>query len=392
MDIFAAHVRTLLRENGVVDALLDNIASAPTAARIDDIDITLNSEQQSASEHAQKYRLYLLVFAAALIGLFAYAALHLIRSHAVIRGVNAQLQHANDHLEQRVQQRTDELTKAQAELVTTARQAGMAEIANNVLHDIGNVLNSVNVSADLLTCQVRASRAAGLGDVVELINAHAGKLGDFLTVDEKGKILPAYLSKLAQVVAAEQKGMLEELAQLTKSVDHIKDIVAAQQSCAGTSSMFAQVRISSLLEDAVCMSATSLSHHRVTVIKEFADLPPLLLDKHRVLQILINLIGNAAHATDGMPDRQARIVLRLLKTPADAVQIQVEDNGEGIPPENLARIFTHGFTTRASGHGFGLHSCILAAAEMGGSLKAYSDGRGKGATFTLELPMPVKAP
>ena len=139
------------------------------------------------------------------------------------------------------------------------------------------------------------------------------------------------------------------------------------------------------------MSTDSLLHHQVTVVKEFSDVPLLMLDKHRVLQILINLIRNAMHAMKDMSDQQSRIALRLHRVQEHAVQIQVADNGEGIPPENLARIFAHGFTTRKDGHGFGLHSCVLAAQEMGGSLTAHSEGAGKGATFTLELPIKEKA-
>lgn len=391
VGIFVAHVRTVLREHSVVNGLLNSIAAAPTAARIDDINHILNSEQRRAAGQAQKYRQYLLLFAAALIGLFVYAAVRLIRSHAVINRVNRELQHANDHLEKRVQQRTHELRKAQAELVTTARQAGMAEIATNVLHNVGNVLNSVNVSAGLVSSRMRASKAQGLGKVVQLMDEHAGNLGDFLTMDPKGRMLPDYLNQLAKVVAAEQQGIIEELAQLTKSVDHIKDIVTTQQSYAGASGVFEQFQIADLLEDAVRMSAGSLSRHQVTVLKEFADMPSLLLDKHRVLQILINLISNAKHAMDGASERQHQITLRLHSTQGHAVQIQVADNGEGIPPENLTRIFAHGFTTRKDGHGFGLHSCVLAAREMGGSLAVHSEGLGTGATFTLELPIKLTA-
>lgn len=391
VDIFISHARTVLREHKVVNGLLNSIAAAPTAARIDDINTILNSEQQRASEQAQEYRQYLLVFAAALIGLFLYAAIRLIRSHAVINRVNKELQQANDNLEQRVQQRTRELREAQAELVTAARQAGMAEIATNVLHNVGNVLNSVNVSAGLVSSQVRASKAQGLSKVVQLMNEHVEDLGDFFTRDQKGRMLPDYLNKLAEVVTAEQQSMLEELTQLTKSVDHLKDIVATQQSYAGASNVFEPVLISDLVEDAVRMSAGSLSRHQVTVVKELADVPPVRLDKHRVLQILINLISNAKHAMEGGPDRPHQITLRLHRGQGDTVQLQVVDNGEGIPPENLTRIFVHGFTTRQGGHGFGLHSCILAAREMGGSLTAHSEGPGQGAIFTLELPIKVKA-
>lgn len=390
VGIFVAHVRTVLREHNVVNSLLKSIAAAPTTARIDGINNILNSEQRRTSELAQKYRQYLLIFAAALMGLLLYAAARLIRSHAVINGVNTELQHANDHLEQRVKQRTHELKEVQAELVTTARQAGMAEIATNVLHNVGNVLNSVNVSAGLVSSQVRASKALGLNKVVQLMNEHAEDLGEFLTRDQKGRMLPDYLNKLAKAVAAERQSIIEELAHLTKSFDHIKDIVATQQSYAGGSCVFEQFQVGDLVEDAVRMSATSLSRHQVTVVKEFADVPLLLLDRHRVLQILINLISNAKHAMNGVPDRQHQITLRLHRMQGHAVQVQVADNGEGIPPENLTRIFTHGFTTRKDGHGFGLHSCVLAAREMGGSLTVHSEGSGKGATFMLELPIKVK--
>lgn len=391
VDIFVAHVQTVLREHKVVNELLNRIAAVPTAARIDDINNLLNQVQQRDSVQAQRDRQYLLIFAAALIGLLLYAAARLIHSHAVINRVNTELQLANDTLEQRVQQRTSELRKAQAELVTAARQAGMAEIATNVLHNVGNVLNSVNVSAGVLSSHVRTSKAQGISKVVQLMNEHAGDLSDFMTRDQKGRMLPDYLQKLAEVVAAEQQSMIEELAQLTKSVDHIKDIVATQQSYAGASTVFEPVQLRDLIEDALRMSAGSLSRHQVNVVKEFAVVPALLLDKHRILQILINLIGNAKHAMDAVLDRQHQMTLRLGMAQDGAVRVQVSDNGEGIPPENLARIFEHGFTTRKSGHGFGLHSCVLAAQEMGGSLTVQSDGVGKGATFTLVLPIRTKA-
>jgi signal transduction histidine kinase len=283
----------------------------------------------------------------------------------------------------------EELRKTQAKLVSTARQAGMAEIATNVLHNVGNVLNSVNISAELVSSQVRGSKAQGLGKVAHLMNEHVDDLSDFLTRDQKGKMLPDYLLRLAEVVTAEQQGIIEELEQLTRGINHIKDIVAAQQSYAGTSSVFEPVLVKDLVEEAVKMSASSLSHHQVTVVKELADVPMLSIDKRRVLEILINLISNAKQAMGGVPGRQYQITLRLHWEQGHMVKIQVADNGEGIAPENLTRIFSHGFTTRKDGHGFGLHSCVIAAREMGGSLTAHSEGVGKGATFTLELPIKV---
>jgi signal transduction histidine kinase len=387
VDIFRAHVRTLLREQTVVNGLLNSIAAVPVAARIDELSEVLSREQLVAAAQAQQYRQYLLIFSTVLAGLLLYVGSRLIRSYAVINRVNKALQGANEGLEQRVQQRTRELRETQSELVATARQAGMAEIATNVLHNVGNVLNSVNVSADLVSRRVRASKAQGLAKAVQLINEHAADLGDFISRDEKGKLLPAYLNQLVEALAAEQQGITEELGHLTKSVNHIKEIVATQQSYAGASSMLEAVRVTDLLEDALRINAGALKRHQVTVIKEFADVPPLLLDRHRLLLILVNLISNAKQALSAPanPSRTLTLSVRLLDE--GKLQICVQDNGEGIAAENLTRIFAHGVTTRKDGHGFGLHSCALAAMEMDGSLTAHSDGPGQGATFSLELPL-----
>jgi PAS domain S-box-containing protein len=282
-----------------------------------------------------------------------------------------------------------ELEHVHKQLADASRQAGMAEIANNVLHNVGNVLNSVNVSAGLIGGKIRDSKDRGLAKVVQLMNEHAADLGDFFARDAKGKALPGYLNKLVAALAAEKHSIATELESLTKSIDHIKDIVATQQSYSGATSLVESVQIKDLMEDALRINAASIARHRIAVIREYADVPLLLLDKHLVLQILTNLIGNARHAMDGVPDRLHQITLRTqICGPADELRltIRVEDNGEGIAPQSLARLFTHGFTTRRNGHGFGLHSCALAAKEMHGTISAHSDGPGQGAVFTLELP------
>jgi PAS domain S-box-containing protein len=278
------------------------------------------------------------------------------------------------------------LRETQTELVATARQAGMAEIATNVLHNVGNILNSVNVSAGLISGTLRKSRVQGLTKAAQLMNDHAADLGDFLTRDDKGKMLPRYLSEIAQTLAQEQQAMLEELAHLTRSVDHIKAVVATQQSYAGRASIVEPVQMRELMEDALRINGDAQAHDRMTIVKEFAEVPVSRLDRGRVLQILVNLISNAKHAMEGVADRPRRMTLRL-ETAGPSLRVCVQDEGEGISATNLTRIFSHGFTTRKNGHGFGLHSCALAAGQMGGALTAHSDGPGKGATFTLELPI-----
>jgi PAS domain S-box-containing protein len=280
-----------------------------------------------------------------------------------------------------------ELEAAHKQLVEASRQAGMAEIATNVLHNVGNILNSVNVSAALVSNALRTSRARGLTEALQLMEEHSADLSDFLTLDEKGKLLPGYLGRSAQALAREQQRMIEELAHLTQSINHIKAVVATQQSYAGGASLVEPAQICELAEDALRMNGGELVRHGATVVKQFAQVPVVMLDRARVLQILVNLISNASQALQNVPDESHRITLTVDTFAGSSLRVSVKDEGEGIPAQNLTRIFAHGFTTRKTGHGFGLHSSALAARQMGGTLTAHSEGPGKGATFTLELPL-----
>ena len=278
-----------------------------------------------------------------------------------------------------------EAEEAHKRLLEISRLAGMAEVATNILHNVGNVLNSVNVSAALVTDQLKKSQVSYLGKVAELLNEHAGDLAAFVATD-KGRQLPGFLAHLAQCLASEQENAVQELESLRDNIEHINDIVAMQQNYAKIAGVTETVKVTELVEHALRMNAGALVRHDVQIIREFADVPMVTLEKHRVLQILVNLIRNAKYACDdsGREDKQVKV--QVTHT-GDRVRIALIDNGVGIPAENLSRIFNHGFTTRKGGHGFGLHSGALAAAELGGSLTVRSDGLGRGATFILELPI-----
>jgi signal transduction histidine kinase len=283
--------------------------------------------------------------------------------------------------------RANEQQAAQRQLMENARQAGMAEIATNVLHNVGNVLNSVNVSAELIATRVRDSESVGLARAVKLLDDHASELGPYLTEDPRGKLLPVYLKQLAQALVEERESIAAELRELTKSVKHIKQIVATQQSYASGSALIESVQILELIEDALRIDTGGLIGRDVNVVREFEAVPALMLDKHRMLLILVNLISNARHAMQRAPDALHTLTLRVKVVDERTLTVTVIDTGEGIAGDNLTRIFAHGFTTKKDGHGFGLHSCALAAREMGGTLQVHSDGPGQGAAFTLELPL-----
>ena len=381
------HVRTIIQEQPIVNDLLDRISVIPVAQELDNINELLNETQRRTAATDRQYHIYLAVCASLMALLMIYLAVRLVRSYSVINQINHELQQSNERLEERVEERTRELREAERELVDAARMAGMAEIATNVLHNVGNVLNSVNISADLVTRKLNNSRTAGLGKAVRMMNEHADDLGRFITLDEKGKLLPRYFNELVESISAEQAQLIEELAQLTKSVDHIKEIVTTQQAYAGAARLVEPLRISDLFEDALRMNAGALSRHHVTVIKDYQDTPTIMGDKHRLLLILINLISNAKFAMSHVCEHPREMTLGIRILDQTRLCLSVQDRGEGIAPENLARIFNHGFTTRKEGHGFGLHSCALAAVEMNGHLHVHSDGPGQGALFTLEIPL-----
>jgi signal transduction histidine kinase len=289
-----------------------------------------------------------------------------------------------DITEQRqLQQRVEE---AHRELVDASRQAGMAEIATGVLHNVGNVLNSVNVSATLLGDLVRQSKVSRVAKLSTLFEENKAALGAFLDRDPRGRQVPAFVRSLADHLAQEQTSQLAELESLRKNVEHIKDIVAMQQNYARVSGVAETIDLAGLIEDAIHMNAESFSRHGVEIVYDYQAKPKLATDKHKVLQIIINLLHNAQQACNetGRPDR--RIIVRVTAA-AGRCLVAVIDNGIGISPENLTRIFAHGFTTKKSGHGFGLHSGANAATEIGGALRVQSDGTGCGATFILELPV-----
>jgi PAS domain S-box-containing protein len=278
------------------------------------------------------------------------------------------------------------LERAQRELVDASRLAGMAEVATGVLHNVGNVLNSLNVSASVISTGLKQSKIENLSKITQLLREHAPDLAEFITLDPKGKKIPEYLESLAQHTAAERDRLLAEADSLQRNVDHIKEIVAMQQSYATMVSVIEPLDPVTLMEDSLRMNIGALARHSVTVVRDFKPAPQVLAEKSKVLQILVNLIRNAKYAADDGGRDDKAVTLRIETTAEGRVRLIVADNGVGIPADNLTRIFAHGFTTRVGGHGFGLHSSANAAKEMKGALTVHSDGPGKGAVFTLELP------
>jgi signal transduction histidine kinase len=312
-----------------------------------------------------------------------------------------ELSDAKRDLEMRVSERTQELreqvsakdaalaelAEAQKRLIDLSRISGMAEVATGVLHNVGNVLNSVNVSATIVADRLRASRVARFAELVEVMESHRTHLDEFLTSDPQGRRILPYMAKLSHHLEDERSQLGVEVATLTQHVGHIKEIVSMQQTYARSAGVYEKIDLSDLIDDLLGISQPGMDRHRIQVEIQNDMVPQITTDRHKVLQILLNLMRNAKDAIKEMNSQDRHIAVHIYRIGDDRIAISVSDNGIGIPQENLVRIFSHGFTTKTDGHGFGLHSGALAAKQLGGSLRVESKGSNAGATFTLELPI-----
>lgn len=281
----------------------------------------------------------------------------------------------------------EQLDKLNRQLIDTSRSAGMADVATGVLHNVGNVLNSVSVSATVVADRLRHSKVLKLCRATAMLREQNSHLGDFLTTDPKGKLIPGFLSTVSEELASERTELIARMDAVGEHIKHIREIVTMQQNYAKVSGVYENLSPMELVEDGLRLNVAAFERHHIELVREFEEnLPKVCVDRHKFLQILINLLRNAKHAMEHVVERERRMIIRMSMASSDRVKVVVSDNGIGIPPENMTKIFNHGFTTKKDGHGFGLHSGANAAKEMGGSLTARSDGHGQGAEFTLELP------
>ncbi len=285
------------------------------------------------------------------------------------------------------------LDRSRSDLVKAARIAGMSEVATGILHNVGNTLNSLTTAAHQVDDALRAGRLSNLQQLVAVLEHDEDEFAAAIRTHSKGTAFVAYLSELTKSLESDQVRARDELGCVQSSIDHIKALVSSQQQLVTRSSVREPTAPCELMEGALVISGQALgAPNGVRIERDFEAMPDVLIEKHRVIEILVNLINNARHSLAATPQAQPTLALRIRAPEERTIQLQVIDNGVGIRAENMVKIFHHGFSTRPGGNGFGLHASINAARELGGSLTAESAGQGLGATFTLELsiePAPV---
>ena len=273
----------------------------------------------------------------------------------------------------------------QLQLQQASRHAGMAEVATGVLHSVGNVLNSLGVSAAMLQARLRESRVGNVERAVKLMDAQGSRLGEFFASDPRGKELPGYLRQLGEHLVADHQVLCDEAQAVVVHVEHIGKIVAAQQAYARHGGNLEELDVAELIEHALVMHFAASAG--VTVRRENRGVGKAMVDRHKLLQIMGNLLSNARHALRDRAQGPRELTVRLRALPPGFYAIDVEDTGVGIGAQAMQRLFEFGFTTKKEGHGFGLHASAILAKELGGELTARSDGTNRGACFTVRLPI-----
>jgi signal transduction histidine kinase len=270
--------------------------------------------------------------------------------------------------------------------------AGMAQVATGVLHNVGNVLNSVNLSTHIIRDALASHpRFALLKQTGDLLSVQGDNLDRFMVEDDRGRLIPKLIIGLSTEITAVHTQLLREAEQLIGHVDHVKQIVAMQQNYAKAGGVIQSLPPSEIFEDALRLVHSSVQRHGVTIERLFSPTPMIQTDRHQVIQILVNFIANAVQAIKAGSEYPRKIILELSCDGA-RIHFVVTDNGVGIPSDDLELIFSHGFTTRKDGHGFGLHSGALAAKNLGGTVQVASAGLGQGARFSLSLPLTRSSP
>lgn len=302
--------------------------------------------------------------------------------------VQQQLEEKKTRLENEIEERRrmeQEVEKVNQQLVHASRLAGQAEVASSVLHNVGNVLNSVNISASIVASGLKDWKSINLVKAAEMLKNRRA-IFEGLPTDDSLRLLPDYLQKFAAYSDSTRTTLIREVADLSQNVDHIKKIVAMQQNYARVAGVSERVDPAELMESAFKINARAYERHGIAFERRFSPAPELTIDRHKVLQILVNLLQNAKDACKAKGGKSHRVIGRI-EVEGESVVFEIADTGIGISPENMKQLFSHGFTTRKDGHGFGLHSAALAAKELGGAVTAASEGIGSGATFTVRIPV-----
>jgi len=300
--------------------------------------------------------------------------------------VEKELTYYQQQLEEKVKERTEEIKILHKKLIDAARLAGRADITTGILHNAGNILNSINIDTNILEQILDKSKVDSIIKIADLLTKQKKQLVQYIQTNPKAEQLPSLLLKIGILTSQQNKDFKIKLQELKNNIDHITQIINTQLSHKSFTGYTEKITIDEIISDAIKILEPSIINHHIILINKKANLPPTPLDRHKVLQILINLLKNAKDSLKETTNNNKTITIEAYKSATKQMTITITDTGMGISKQKLNSIFNLGYTSKKDGHGFGLHSAANAAREMKGDLTVTSKGINKGATFILQLP------
>ena len=298
-----------------------------------------------------------------------------------------QLDEYSRSLEQKVAERTRELKETQTLLMQQAHEAGMAEMAVGILHNIGNAITPAKVGAALLIARLQKSPIRNyLHDIMARVREVVER--DAALPPEEKERLTEILRLTPETVRAEYDKVIEDVQQIRDKHEHIESIIHLQMRYARLYGDLEDVDVNHLVDDALRMLDDSLRKRSVTVTRNFARVPPVRIEQAKLIQIIVNLLKNGFEAMEEIAPEERHITIStyLENGTPPAVVLAIKDTGVGFSAVVQKQLFVFGYTTKSKGSGFGLHSCANYLIANNGSISAYSEGEGKGAEFVVRLP------
>ena len=280
----------------------------------------------------------------------------------------------------------ERLRKAEEELEEKSQNEGMAEIAAGVLHNVANVLSSVNSSNTFIQDTAKYSKVDGLIKANKLLREHIDHIDQFIFEDPRGKKLLNYYLKLEEPLRKEREDIVSQSERLDEKISIINDVITAQQSHAMSGQITSETVLSEIVESTLSLQEDLLADYELDVTTDLKAKTPVIAQRSKLIHVLVNFIKNAGESMEENHPENKKLTIKTWED-SYKVYLSVTDNGLGIKGENIDKIFSHTYTTKKKGHGFGLHSSANYMKEMGGKIKVSSEGRGKGTTFTLVFPI-----
>lgn len=281
---------------------------------------------------------------------------------------------------------------AENELRALTTQAEVSKVANGLIHNLGNLFNSINISTQALVEVVRDSKIPELLKANRLFLKNLDNIGDYVTKDPAGRYLPEFYRTVGDFLKEDLEKLNTELGDIAEKVAFIKEMISTQQDYAKSETVTRKLALNDVVDRALQIELPSMTKRGIRIEKHYQARYFVYGIKSKVLHVFLNLFKNAKEAMTGSDHEDSFLRIEISELPEHKVQVIVTDNGAGIDVANIDKMFSYGFTTKADGHGFGLYTSAEAMRQLGGSISVESDGPGHGARFRLVFPafMPTR--